>query len=164
MSEHIPSFIDTDKGEVLLSVLQALVPWSIFGPSPNSRQVYRWDDRTPSPLCGILSDMVHRLERERKVTVKGVFLNLYQDGKDYCPYHRDMYGTDVYTISLGATRDLLIKPDNGDKTIKYSLRSGDLYYMSKAINSTHRHSIPKRKNVNGTRISIVFFTVSDYQN
>lgn len=46
-----------------------------------------------------------------------------------------------------------------DRTVKLTLSSGDLYYMARDVHNNYRHSIPKRKNKNGTRISIMFFTI-----
>ena len=68
-----------------------------------------------------------------------------------------MYDTDVYTISLGSSRDLLIKQDGkGTKSEKIKLDSGDLYFMDERLHRNHTHSIPKRAN-SGRRISVVFF-------
>jgi hypothetical protein len=50
-----------------------------------------------------------------------VFINLYRDGSDFCPYHKDLYNKDVY---IGETRDLLVKSDQkGTRAIKYKLES-----------------------------------------
>jgi alkylated DNA repair dioxygenase AlkB len=112
-----------------------------------------------STMSILLSLQIHLQDTYNVRVDNGIFLNLYKDGEDYCPYHRDQYGKDVYTISLGATRDLLLKPDEkGKETEKYTLKSGDMYYMANELHKTHRHSIPKRKNMNQTRISVVFFT------
>lgn len=103
--------------------------------------------------------MSSKLSAHEGVSIQGIFFNLYQNGSDHCPYHRDQYGTDVYTLSLGAQRGFLLKPDDKtQKTISDTLKSGDLYFMDEQIHKTHKHSIPKRVGVNDPRISIVFFT------
>ena len=73
------------------------------------------------------------------------------------------YITDIYTISLGTSRDMLIKKkETGQRSDKISLESGDLYYMSEEMNKHYKHCIPKRKNIKDTTISLVFFcTASD---
>ena len=89
---------------------------------------------------------------------KDMFLNYYQDGSDYCPYHADVYNCDTITLSLGATRDFLVKENGkGTKASKYTLTTGDLYYMPHSIHKTYKHSIPVRKGVSEGRISILFF-------
>jgi hypothetical protein len=79
-----------------------------------------------------------------------VFINLYRDGSDFCPYNKDVY--------IGETRDLLVNSDQkGTRAIKYKLESGDLYYMVERLHHKHKHSVPKRTK-GGIRISVVFFT------
>ncbi len=141
---HIPGFVATDQADTMLHLLQACIPWSSFAPSPNSRKVCRWQ-LGMSDADSIIHDLQHKLERTENVTVQGTFLNLYQDGKDYCPYHRDLYGTDVYTISLGATRDLLVKPDGSGDTRKITLKSGDLYYMDEKLHKNHKQQHTKTR-------------------
>ena len=156
MYNHAHRFVKDDN---FLQILEEQIEWQSFGPSPKSRRVAAWngDENTTAEI--IISNLVVELQTKMNVKVQGVFLNLYRDGNDYCPYHKDRYGTDVYTISLGETRDLLIKSDKkGSKAMKITLESGDLYYMSKELHINHKHSVPKRKKSNGTRISIVFFT------
>lgn len=157
MFKHTPKFLNTTEAETGLEVLQACIPWEQFPIAPNSRRVYRWRPGT-CDADGLLLQLQYRLEATEGVHVHGIFLNLYENGNDYCPYHKDQYGTDVYTISLGASRDLLIKPDHLGQTIKITLNSGDLYYMPKSLHIGHKHSIPKRTGVFKPRISIVFFT------
>lgn len=160
--EHKPGYIGKDRADALYHVLSALVPWKRFAPSPKSRQVYRWSPDVSSglpDLDGILTGLVDTLQIDRQVMVQGVFLNYYQNGKDYCPYHRDTYGTDVYTLSLGDTRDFMLKKDGPGRATSYTLRSGDLYLMKKDLHRDHRHSIPVRKGRKNGRISVVFFAI-----
>jgi hypothetical protein len=84
------------------------------------------------------------------------WFNLYEDGNHYTPYHRDSYGCTVHTISFGGSRDFLSKDDDG-KVQKYTLNDGDLMIFDEVWNSTHTHSVPKRKNQNAPRISMVIF-------
>lgn len=150
------SFLDEKESQEYFDILRATVDWQVFQPSPNSRKVFRYSP--PTDFDPIIDKLIAKIETDYKTNVIGVFMNLYENGGDYCPYHKDMYGADVYTISLGSPRDLLIKQDGrGTRAEKIPLSSGDLYYMAVALHHNHRHSIPKRKNA-GTRISVVFFT------
>lgn len=157
MFSHTHKFFTDDAD--CLQILEKQIQWQSFGPSPKSRRVAIWNGSENTLAESIISNMVYELQSRLRVVVRGVFLNLYKDGNDYCPYHKDQYGTDVYTISLGETRDLLIKSDaKGSRAMKITLESGDLYYMPKELHVDHKHSVPKRKNATGTRISVVFFT------
>ena len=159
---HIPEFIGNDRAESILNTLQALLPWTVFSPSPKSRKVWRIDEPTTgdTSIDSIFLDLTQELQQQCSVRVQGIFCNLYRTGEDYCPYHRDQYDCDVWTLSLGDTRDFLVKKDGtGTKADTYTLKSGDLYFMDQRLHKTHRHSIPVRKGRKGSRISLVFFTV-----
>ena len=105
-------FIDSNTADNYFQLLANNISWKKFQPSPNSRLVYSWDPEAESGLINdIIFQLVQLLQNKKSVQVCGVFINYYKNGNDYCPYHKDSYGTDVYTISLGETRDLLIKPD-----------------------------------------------------
>lgn len=157
---HYPNFITKDRADTILNIFQALLPWTTFAPSPKSRKVFRLDRQTgDQTVDGIFLQLVKELLEKHNVIVNGIFCNLYRDGNDYCPYHRDNYGCDVWTLSLGDTRDFLVKEDGtGTRAQSYRLRSGDLYFMDQRLHRTHKHSIPVRKGHKGSRISIVFFT------
>lgn len=159
--KHYQKFITADRAATILKLLQDNISWSTFGPSPKSRKVSRWTPGTPGTETvsdQVLLELKHELESRMNTKVQGIFLNLYQDGMDHCPYHRDSYGTDVYTLSLGDKRDLLVKSDQGGASDKYILESGDLYFMAVKLHDGHRHSIPVRKGRKDPRISVVFFT------
>ena len=157
---HIPGFVQSGH-TVLLDVIREAISWKVYKPSPKSRLVATWAPGNHHTLVDeLLADMVANVEATFKVRIGSMFLNLYKDGSYHCPYHSDKYSgiSGVFTISLGQTRDLLIKKNGkGNKAQKYTLQSGDLYYMSNALQSTHKHSIPKRTRCIGERISIVMF-------
>lgn len=157
---HFPGFLEPDRAQYTMAVLQTMLPWTEFEPSPKSRKVWRFDSPTGDPtIDGIFRELVLELQAQCNLSVEGIFCNLYRDGNDYCPYHRDQYDSDVWTLSLGDTRDFLVKKDGvGTRAQKWTLKSGDLYYMAKSLHKNHRHSIPVRKGRPASRISIVFFT------
>ncbi len=89
--------------------------------------------------------------------IQGIFMNLYENGNDYAPYHQDSYDTDrgLYTITLGGTRECLFKHNQTKHIDKYQLGDGDLFFFNNTYNNLHKHSIPKRKKMNDPRISIL---------
>lgn len=157
---HIPGFINKNRAEFLLNALQALLPWTSFAPSPKSRKVWRSEGPTgDQTIDTIFLELTKDLQQHCGGQVQGIFCNLYETGEDYCPYHKDQYGCNVWTLSLGDARDFLVKKDGtGTKADTYNLKSGDLYFMDNRLHKTHRHSIPTRKSRKGSRISVVFFT------
>lgn len=159
-----PKFIDESVSDQYLDIFTLKVRWVTFSPSPSSRLVHIWDSFSEDEMINdIIFNIIRKLKDDCNVTeCQGVFMNNYINGEDYCPYHKDRYESDVYTVSLGSSRDLLIKEDGSKSPAeKISLDSGDLYFMSKELNDSHKHSVPVRKNVKRPRISLVFFCVTD---
>ena len=114
-------------------------------------------DNNQIELIPTLLILVEFLQNNYNVLVKGVFCNLYE-GQDFCPYHADSYGTDVYTMSFGDSKEFYTKDNKTKEVTKYLLEDGDILWFSKEWNSENKHSIPKRTRFTGKRISIVFFT------
>ena len=89
-------------------------------------------------------------------------LCLYRDGKDSVAWHGDTIGrsktedTMVAIISLGAPRNLLLRPRGGGQSLKYGLGHGDLIVMGGSCQRTWEHAIPKTARPVGPRISIQF--------
>ena len=158
---YIQKFIPTELSSRMLLLLRDDMIWTPYVMSPKSRLCATWKihhtNHTQKEIDILLEGLLVQIQQTFKTIIRGVFLNWYKDGSDYCPYHSDNYNSDVYTISLGQSRDLLIKRNGPGKAEKFTLNSGDLYYMSNAIQLTHKHSIPSRKKVTNERISIVFF-------
>lgn len=160
---HIPGFLPHEEARDLFEFLKNKAHWQIWEYAPKSRKIARFG---PWDLPNELRRLIALIETNFEVKImKQAFLNYYANGEDYCPYHRDQYGTDTYTVSLGATRDFLLKPDHPElPTEKFTLESGDLYLMEKAVHDGHRHSVPKRKGVTEPRISILLFAEPQNKN
>lgn len=126
-----------------------------FKRSVNRIDLHDLDSKWKHPL---IIDMKEKIESDYGVKVLGVFINLYKDGQDYAPYHRDTYGcTGVFTVSIGGSRKFYTKHENTGKVEKYILEDGDLFFFNSEFNKHHKHSIPKVKSMNDPRISVVFF-------
>jgi len=97
------------------------------------------------------------IEKQFFKKVTGAFLNYYEDGDEYAPYHSDKYNCDTCLISLGATRTLRYKENTTKKNTDYILNSGDLLFIPNEINNNYKHSLLKTKKVNKPRISILVF-------
>lgn len=106
----------------------------------------------------VLSQLKQHIESTYGVQSTGAFVNWYQNGDHYAPYHRDSYGgTGVFTVSLGGARMMCTKADDSGKVDKYLLEDGDLFFFNTEFNRSHKHSIPKLKSYQSPRISIVLF-------
>lgn len=151
---HHQGILDKESCSELFSFLRN-IEYTSYPLSPNSR---------PVSYMGP-ADMIHPSLVNLKTSLElnfGVkispqcFINLYRDGNDYCPYHSHPNFPDSFLISLGCTRDFLLKK-NGEKCQKFSMANGNILFVPKTVHKDHKHSVPKRKNVTGVRISIILY-------
>ncbi|MEU6992050.1 alpha-ketoglutarate-dependent dioxygenase AlkB [Streptomyces sp. NPDC046465] len=86
----------------------------------------------------------------------------YRDGRDSVAWHGDRIGrgarenTMVAILSVGAPRDLLLRPRGGGGTVRRPLGHGDLIVMGGSCQRTWEHAIPKSARTGGGRVSIQF--------
>ncbi|MFJ4483233.1 alpha-ketoglutarate-dependent dioxygenase AlkB [Streptomyces longwoodensis] len=87
----------------------------------------------------------------------------YRDGRDSVAWHGDRIGrgarqdTMVAILSVGAPRDLLLRPAHGGgQTVRRPLGHGDLIVMGGSCQRTWEHCVPKTTRASGPRISVQF--------
>ncbi len=89
-------------------------------------------------------------------------LCLYRDGHDSVAWHGDRIGrsrsqdTMVAILSVGAPRDLLLRPREGGSSRRFAAGHGDLLVMGGSCQRTWDHAVPKTARPVGPRISIQF--------
>ncbi|MEU7244247.1 alpha-ketoglutarate-dependent dioxygenase AlkB [Streptomyces sparsogenes] len=87
----------------------------------------------------------------------------YRDGRDSVAWHGDRLGrgahqdTMVAILSVGAPRDLALRPRGGGPAVRRPLGHGDLIVMGGSCQRTWEHAIPKSTRAAGARISIQFW-------
>ena len=104
-----------------------------------------------------LDELIIALEQSIQKPIKGVFCNYYEDGNQYASYHKDQYGSDILSLTLGATRDFYFKHDTTGQRYHYALGHGDIFYFPDNINLAYKHSIPIRKKCKEPRINLTCF-------
>ncbi|MFJ1606361.1 alpha-ketoglutarate-dependent dioxygenase AlkB [Streptomyces sp. NPDC088253] len=130
---------------------------------PRLLAYYRAGDALPHPILdearGALSaHYAHELGEP--FTTAG--LCYYRDGRDSVAWHGDRIGrgaredTMVAILSVGAPRDLLLRPRRGGQTVRRPLGHGDLIVMGGSCQRTWEHAIPKTARAAGPRISVQF--------
>jgi len=91
-------------------------------------------------------------------------LCLYRDGQDSVAWHGDRIGrsrdsdTMVAILSVGAPRDLMLRPRDGGSSIRIPSGHGDLVVMGGSCQRTWDHCVPKTSKPVGPRISVQFRT------
>ena len=89
-------------------------------------------------------------------------LCLYRDGNDSVAWHGDRIGrsreqdTMVAILSVGAPRDLVLRPRGGGTSRRVPAGHGDLLVMGGSCQRTWDHCVPKTTKPVGPRISIQF--------
>ncbi|MFE4695085.1 alpha-ketoglutarate-dependent dioxygenase AlkB [Streptomyces sp. NPDC056749] len=155
----------------LFSELVEEVPWRAERRQMYDRTVdvprllafYRADDGLPSPVLDEARDALsghYGDELGEPFTTAG--LCYYRDGRDSVAWHGDLTGrgshqdTMVAILSLGAPRDLLLRPCRGGATVRRPLGHGDLIVMGGSCQRTWQHAVPKTAQARGPRISVQY--------
>ena len=86
---------------------------------------------------------------------------LYRDGNDSVAWHGDRFDAAmvepmVAIVSLGARRQLRVRPRGGGPSIGFVLHPGDLIVLGGTIHRSHEHSVPKTRRATGARVSVMF--------
>ena len=91
----------------------------------------------------------------------GCLLNLYRDGNDCMGWHSDNEKEldpqkSIASLSLGSTRDFILKERKTISKEKLSLSTGDLLIMHPECQKNWIHSLPRRKKIIGNRVNLTF--------
>ncbi|MFE0416394.1 alpha-ketoglutarate-dependent dioxygenase AlkB [Streptomyces tendae] len=158
--------------DALFEQLAAEVPWRAERREMYERVVdvprllafYGAADPLPHPLLTEARDALsahYAEELGEPFTTAG--LCHYRDGRDSVAWHGDRIGrgarqdTMVAILSVGAPRDLLLRPaGGGGETVRRPLGHGDLIVMGGSCQRTWEHCIPKSSRAAGPRISVQF--------
>ncbi|MEU6288199.1 alpha-ketoglutarate-dependent dioxygenase AlkB [Streptomyces sp. NPDC046988] len=158
--------------DALFQHLAAEVPWRAERRAMYERVVdvprllafYGAGDALPHPLLTEARDALsarYADELGEPFTTAG--LCHYRDGRDSVAWHGDRIGrgarqdTMVAILSVGAPRDLLLRPaGGGGETVRRPLGHGDLIVMGGSCQRTWEHCVPKSTRAAGPRISVQF--------
>ncbi|MFD8131265.1 alpha-ketoglutarate-dependent dioxygenase AlkB [Streptomyces sp. S1D4-23] len=130
---------------------------------PRLLAYYQASDALPHPILDEARQALsahYARELGEPFTTAG--LCYYRDGRDSVAWHGDRIGrgaredTMVAILSVGAPRDLLLRPRRGGETVRRPLGHGDLIVMGGSCQRTWEHAIPKTARAAGPRISVQF--------
>ncbi|MFJ4843387.1 alpha-ketoglutarate-dependent dioxygenase AlkB [Streptomyces sp. NPDC088746] len=130
---------------------------------PRLLAFYGSEDALPDPVLAEARDALsshYGDELGEPFTTAG--LCYYRDGRDSVAWHGDLTGrgshqdTMVAILSLGAPRDLLLRPCRGGDTVRRPLGHGDLIVMGGSCQRTWQHAVPKTARDRGPRISVQY--------
>lgn len=116
----------------------------------------------------IIENLILRINKEFNKKYNYCLVNRYKNGKDSIGFHKDSekelnIDDGVAAISLGQTRDLILKEDYNSKEYdyKFTIVNGSLYFITKEINEKYYHGIVKEFDKEGIRISLTFRNISE---
>ncbi|MHC9086595.1 alpha-ketoglutarate-dependent dioxygenase AlkB [Luteimonas sp. RIT-PG2_3] len=116
-------------------------------------------DALPADLP--LAELLQCVQTRAPAPYTRIGMNLYRDGNDSVAMHSDKLhtlrsGHPITLVSLGAPRRMLIRAKDGQHdTVVVELAPGSLLSMSHASQITHEHGIPKTRQAQAPRISVV---------
>ncbi|MEU5095503.1 alpha-ketoglutarate-dependent dioxygenase AlkB [Streptomyces sp. NPDC020996] len=160
-----------EGADTLFEQLAAEVPWRAERRTmydhvvdvPRLLAFYGPHDALPHPVLAEARDALsahYAAELGEPFTTAG--LCHYRDGRDSVAWHGDRIGrgaredTMVAILSVGAPRDLLLRPVGGGGTVRRPLGHGDLIVMGGSCQRTWKHCVPKSARAAGPRISVQF--------
>jgi alkylated DNA repair dioxygenase AlkB len=178
--EYDPDFLDQARAMDLFHALLVNLPWESHvigtpgGPRPVPRRTswhadphftYRyggirhcWKAWTPE-----LSFVRELAEEYAGCQVNSVLVNLYDNERSSVAPHADdepdmVSDAPILSVSLGATRDFVLKHGSTGAKIILPLEHGSILVMSGSTQRVSRHGVPKSKHPRGPRINLTFRT------
>ncbi|MGH3493171.1 MAG: alpha-ketoglutarate-dependent dioxygenase AlkB [Sciscionella sp.] len=160
-----------DGADTLFERLVDRVPWHAQRRPMYDRVVevprllcfYAENDTLPDPsLSTARAALSEHYAGELGKTFRTAGLCYYRDGRDSVAWHGDTIGrgrtedTMVAIVSLGAPRDLLLRPRSDRTVLRRALGHGDLIVMGGSCQRSWEHAIPKTSKPVGPRISVQF--------
>ncbi|GFH35903.1 alpha-ketoglutarate-dependent dioxygenase AlkB [Streptomyces pacificus] len=158
--------------DALFRELAEGVPWRAERRRMYEREVdvprllahYRQGEALPHPVLAAARDALsahYAAELGEPFVTAG--LCYYRDGHDSVAWHGDRTGrgsredTMVAILSVGAPRDLALRPRNGHGApLRKALGHGDLVVMGGSCQRTWEHAVPKTGRAVGARVSVQF--------
>lgn len=161
-----PACVPAERAAEWLAILLAQMPWRSL-----RRPMYERVVDVPRLIANValhdperppcLDAALAAVQALAPAPYTHVGLNLYRDDRDSVAPHGDresdlLPGWPIAIVSLGAPRDMLIRPAGGGASRRVLLQPGSLLVMSHASQRTHEHGIPKCRAAAGPRISLAF--------
>lgn len=176
--DYRPGFLPLDPARVLLERLWREVPWRaqtirLFGREVLQPRLIAWyaDEGVRYSYSGLqlqsqswhpaLADLREQLQQRLGVSFNSVLANAYRNGRDSMGWHADdepELGTEpvIASISLGATRRMLVRPRGSGPSVGFDLEQGSLLLMSGPSQAGYQHSVPKTARPVGLRLNLTF--------
>ena len=127
---------------------------------------YHHDAKPMTPIVRQLAEKLSHVTPDNQA-FNAVLLNKYNERANIGTHADDEKENDgnILSLSLGATRTFILSENKTGKEIEILLEDGDLLWMSKELQETHKHRISRAKvtkgDQKGTRINLTFRTMAE---
>ena len=118
-------------------------------------------DWPATPFSADMTRLMETIEQHAlpQKPFNAVLTNLYRDGQDAMGWHRDNEKSidtqSIASVSLGGTRDFLIRHRTSGEKWTVPLQHGDVLIME-SMQDDFEHSVPRRKRADEPRINFTF--------
>ena len=162
--DHCPGWLH--GGDALLTRLAAKLPWErhtvtmydriVDEPRLTQFRVHDHLEQFPE-IAAMSAALSVRYERD----LCRIGAALYRDGNDSVAWHGDRFDASMIEpmaaiLSLGARRQLRVRPRGGGPSLGFVLHPGDLVVLGGTVHRTHEHCVPKSRRATGARVSVMF--------
>lgn len=176
--EYRGGFLSSEAADRLFEALKSEVSWrrhvinTPAGPKTVPRMIswhadegltYSYSGITHpwQPWAPAMLEIRAALEKELKTPFNGCLANFYENERDSVSPHADdeedmQEGAPVVSVSLGETREFVVKHMTTGARHVIPLEHGSLLIMRGDTQKVSRHSIPKARKVCGPRINLTF--------
>jgi alkylated DNA repair dioxygenase AlkB len=158
--DYCPMWLSGDEN--LFTTLVDAAEWSQPVVRMYDREVLtpRLVARVEHGVHPVVPQIIDSLSESYAIRMDQVSAGWYRDGNDSVAYHGDRIARErprsiVATISLGAARRFLIRPQGGGHAQSFSLGHGDLVVMGGSCQRTWEHAVPKVSSAD-PRIALMF--------
>jgi alkylated DNA repair dioxygenase AlkB len=171
-------FLTEPEADELFATLKAHTPWkqeigsfgrpfprlTAYYADPGVSYTYSGVTHPALPWPDCLVEVRRRVEKSAGAPMNSLLLNYYRHGDDSMGFHSDdepELGVNpvIPSLSLGATRQFVLRHKSSKERITYDLTHGSLLVMAGATQHHWQHTIPKTKKPVGERINLTFRSI-----
>ena len=177
--QHIQNFLYKNEADKLETFLET-VPWEVvsyYHPKRgyvitpretwvagfHQQKMYSLynNDYEPNKIPNFLLPLKKIIEEELNSSFNFILFSKYRDEKDSITFHSDderFLGSEpkIASLSIGYSRDILLRNKMSKKIQTFNLKHGDLFVMQKDCQKKFEHSIQKQETRCYTRYSLTF--------